>query len=535
MTEVVTKPQSQFNFPTKVPRKLTTPRWFGLLGSASVLILIIALVFFYLNNFGNEGFWTDETTTFWQSRLAFPLSDKGFPGIQEMFAAVRGGSADPGGFNVALLAWFTIFGTAVESLRSFAFVFFIIYLLFMWILMRWLALPALVAASAIGLMLLENITPYYAFELRPYIPELAASLGFLVITLFLLQRPSKSRLTIFLIGMVLLGFSQYSAAILSVTAGIVILTVYIWNRRGTKTHILLSAAISAIVWPVLQYTLLRGFPLSGDQAPPTHTVDLLMSNQDFNQLVQTLSTNLLTPTALPRTAFLIVVPILWIWSRYQSRTEIFAIPVRNSLVLMWLYVTLVTLFSALLSALGVMPWVLGTRWSINEIGLIAISLVGLLVIIFNLFEAQLDKRIIQISMAILCMIIVVGGSVRIATYQRTPASPYLVSLSEQLFSGSPGGLIVDNWILQDIRYLIEASGRYEALQGPWSAVKPRGTAGFEAATSADVSEFLADDTADRLLLRSEAPLATLSLPPGVETVRSEDVSEAPILLIKNSN
>jgi len=535
MTRVATDPRSQIAFPTKVGRKPSLPVWFSSLGIASVVMLLVALCYLYINNFGNEGFWTDETTTFWQSGLAFPLSDKGSNGIQEMFAAVRGGSADPGGFNVLLLAWISIFGTAVESLRSFAFFFFVMYLFFLWTLMRWLALPTIVSAAALGLMLLENITPYYAFELRPYIPELAASVGFLVVTLFLLQQPSKFRLTIFLAGIVFLGSSQYSAAVLSITTGIIFLAIFIWNRGGTKNSLLLVAASSAILWPVVQYTLLRGFPFRREQAPPTHTVDLLMSNRDFNQLMQNLNTNLLTPTAFPRTAFLILIPILWIWFRYSSRSNTFTIPVRNALILMWFYVALATLFSALLSLMGVMPWILGTRWSINEIGLIAISLIGILVVIFNQFESQLGKLTTQILVATMCIIVVTVGSVRIFNYERVPASRYLASLSEKMFSGTPGGLIIDNWILEDTRYLIEASGRYDELQGSWSTAEPRGTSGFEAATSIDVSDFLADTTADRILLRSEVPLETVIIPTGVEVLRSDAVDGAPVLLIKDSS
>jgi len=532
MPIAVKEPQSDSVFPTRIQANFPIPSWFNFLGAFTSTGLLVAIVIFYLGNFGNQGFWGDETATFWQSELAYPITETGFPGLQAMFDSIRGGSADPGGFNVLLLTWINLFGATVESLRTFAFSFLLLYLLFIVILTRWLALPELIASAVIAIMLLENITPYYAFELRPYMPELAASVGFLILTLFLLERCSGLSLLAFALGTVILSASQYSAAVLSLTVGVLIFTVYFRSIKHSRSLILLAATGIAVIWPVIQYVLLRGVPLTAEQQPPTHTIDLLIRNQDFSQIVDTLSVNFLTPTALPRTIFLLLVPLLWIFGK-QLVASRFTEPTRNAIGIMWLYVLIGTVFSALLSLIGVMPWTLGTRWSINEIGFIAVSLVGLTLITYQAFLEYINSKVTQIVVAFLCILVVITGSFRVATYSRPLSVDYLSSLSTELFSGSPSGLIVDNWIYDDVRYLIQYSGRYEGLQGSWTSMETRNSLGYEAATGEDVIAFLSDTSADRLLLRNLDPVGEIEIPRSVTVVELTSLANQPVLLVKN--
>jgi len=532
MSQAVKEPQTDPVFPTKIQLTHGLPSWFSTLGVISALTLLAAMGIFYLGNFSNEAFWTDETATFWQSELAFPLTENGVRGIQAMFDSIRGGSADPGGFNVLLLAWISFFGTSVESLRTFAFLFFVLYVAFVVMLIRRFALPALIGSAVIAALLLENITPYYAFELRPYMPELAASVGFLVLTLYLLERCSGWSLAVFSAGVVILGASQYSAAVLSLTVGILILNVYRRLVKDSRSRLLLIAATVSIVWPVIQYSLLRGIPWMAGQQPPTHTIELLIRNQSLSQILDTLSVNFFSPTTLPRTAFILAVPLLWLFGKHAlSRRS--TQPARNAVITMWLYVLLGTTFSAALSIIGVMPWTLGTRWSINEIGFIAVSLVGLSLIAFEISMERMNFQIAQLSIAVLCILVVLLGSIRISTYSRPTPTDYLTSLAPDLFSGTPAGLIVDNWIYDDVRYLIEYSGRYPGLQDAWSAVKPRNSFGYGAATNEDITAFFLDKSADRLLLRNSEPIESVMLPDSIALIEPDSTNNGPVLLVKD--
>jgi hypothetical protein len=75
--------------------------------------------------------------------------------------------------------------------------------------------------------------------------------------------------------------------------------------------------------------------------------------------------------------------------------------------------------------------------------------------------------------------------------------------------------------------------RRDSLQEGWSEFSPRKTAGCEAGTKIEVLEFLKGASKDRFLIKSEAPLAAVTVPAGTRVFNLNKAPGTPVLLAKN--
>lgn len=495
------------------------PRLERFTGIANAGILGLAVLVFLWRNLPNDAVWGDESDGIFRS-LGYPAGDE-TRGLSDVLEGTRS-TNDAGGFDVLLHWWMQGFGTSIVSLRLLPAVFFLAYLLGLLAVGRRMRAPWWLATAVVGVMLVENITPYYAVEIRPYAPELAATTVLLALALWLGARPTWPRAATYVVAVVVFLSHHYSG-IAPAAAALAVLLVLGWRQRGKARWLALLPGLVGLVWLPVLYLALRGSPLGVERQRVWYLDLAMLRYADTEQWLAILRLNLLTPTTLPRTLFLIVVPMLWWMARRRGRGSLDA-PVG----LAWLFVLVGTGISALMSLAGFLPWYLGTRWSINDVGFIAISLMGLAVVLLA-FVRRSPRWLI--SVAVLCSIAatLVGG-LRLASYERQGVQGYLHVIGPQMLAGGPQSLTIDAWIYRDVQYLIDRSGAYEELVPGWRQVRDSVLLNPAPSEAADVEEFLASPRT-RMLLRNVDPLAEVSVPANVQVVKVAG-DRGPVLLVK---
>ena len=250
-----------------------------------------------------------------------------------------------------------------------------------------------------------------------------------------------------------------------------------------------------------------------------------------------LQQNLLSLTALPRTVFLILLPALWAiqawpppWRR-PSATQ-------QTVNQMWLLVMVATLATAGIGFLGIMPWIVGTRWSIAEIGLIGLSLLGLGAIAVNL--GFLRVKVLYVFAAIASTLVSLFAGYRLYAYERFPGHNWGAILP-LILAGAPGKTVIDTEVYTDLRYWLELSGDYDSYRMDWINHQPQTTSVFEAANASSIRDFL-DSSNDRLLLGNAILLDAdgIQIPEGIRVIpvpnwdgASNATYPEPVLLVRD--
>lgn len=494
-------------------------------------MLIAGVCVYGLHNLSNTNFWSDEASSFYTAlgwpppgEVAGPLSDAWYWTLTT--------HVEPGLFNLMARFWALAFGTEIHVLRLMPFALFVAYLAGIMTAGRLLRLPWFLAIAVAAVMLLENITPYYGVELRPSIAGLATSVALPVIGIWFSLDPSGKRFALFMVGVAFFGSMQFNSLPILVAVGAMLVVAAVRSDASSSRARVLAAAFIAAAWQPVVYLVTRGNPMQATGESSLNAIpDTLIPNMSTNRVLEVVATNFLSPTALPRTAFLALIPVLWIvgtiekpWNR-GSRFD-------WSVNAMWIFVMTATLCAAAIGIRGVMPWILGTRWSIAEIGLIAVSLVGLVGLLAHLIDWRRSAlRWVVIAGAVLVTAV---GSYRVGTYER-PAGVDWRPAVEIILSGQPGGTIVDLWTYPEIRYWMELSGDYKSFTKRWLEHEVQPSAGVASADAQIVREFLASD-ADRLLLRNQQVLDGITVPDDIEIIPLDgnDVGQAqgPVLLVK---
>ena len=482
-------------------------RWGPVAASISFVLLIAGVMALAANNLGNRYFWTDESSSLFTSL--------GWPGVGER-AGTLGAAWDwilnpnlePGLYNILERYWVLGVGAEITTLRFYAFLFFLLYLISLVALGRLAELPWLLVAGVVALMLLENVTPYYTVELRPTSAGLAASVMLPLLGLLLLKRPQARFFAVFVVGFLFIGSMQYSSYPIEAALGVVLVMFGWWRHRGGQRLILVGAGFLAILWLPVLYLLTRGSPFESVRSPGFDNISSSMiPNMTPVEVLMLMQQNLLSPTALPRTVFLVLLPALW-WARRWPRHVVDVRWQVRSVNFLWAFVLLATVASAGVGFLGLMPWVVGTRWSIADVGLIAVSLVGIAGALVQL--GLLQRKSIAVAATVLVVAISAVSSYRLATYERFPGynwNPALVAL----LAGKPGASVVDTEIYTDLRYWVELSGDYDQFRSDWINHRIRTTSDFAKADVSNIEKFLSS-TDDRLLLGDASLLEDLSIP-----------------------
>ncbi len=500
----------------------------------ATLILIVGIGIYAVRNLGNRYFWTDEATSL-LTTLGWPPVGKFAEDLSSPRDVILG-HIEPGMFNLIERFWALWVGTEIVALRAFPFLLFISYIVALLILSRVVGAPWFLGCAVVSLMLLENITPYYAIELRPSIAGLAATVVLPLVAIWLAISKSKLiGLVVFIPSFVIFGSMQYNTfPIIIGTAGILFIASF--SKSVSSRRVLLRVtALVILLWLPFIYVVNVGNPFDltgGDYF--TNIPDVYLPNMPLDQAFRTIFTNLFSLTALPRTSFIILVPILW----FAKKSPL---PTRESskvdwgINAVWIAVFLGTVMSALAGVLGFLPWVLGTRWSISEVGLIALSLVGLAGLIAR--SKLFKKRPVYLIVLTLSILLCLAGAFRMANYERFSGFNWNPTL-QTLLSGEPGAAYVDNWSHVELRYWVEYSGQYDQFRDAWVKAGVQSVGGMDKASARDIEIFFASD-ADRLLLRNESLLEGIEVPSDiriepVESWSSDDAVsiDRPVLLVR---
>jgi len=511
-------------------------RWGRTSAGISFVVLLVGVVALAVNNLGNRYFWTDESSSLYTSL--------GWPGVGERVGSLAGAwdwiietHVEPGLYNLLERFWALGLGTQITTLRLYPFLFFLIYLGALIALGRLVLVPWFLIAGVVGLMMLENITPYYAVELRPSSAGLAASVTIPLLGLLIMKRPHWWMLIAFLGAFIFIGSMQFNSFPLEAAVGAVLIFFSLARYRGTERAILTGAGLFALVWLPVVYVVTRGNPLAMNEGESLEAISgLLIPNMGSAEVLNLLQQNLLSPTALPRTVFLLVVPALWLARRWpglwsESTPRVLCVN------FLWAFVLVASIATAVIGFLGVMPWIVGTRWSIAEVGLIAVSLLGIASVVVDR-DLLRCTPIAAVAIAASVLVSIVAGY-RLLTYERFPGYDWNSALTIML-DGEPGKTVVDTELYPDLRYWIELSGDYNVFQPGWAAHQVQTTSDFYAADVSSVQEFLDSDN-DRLLI-GDASLIEQSgvlIPAGVEVIEvpawaeyGGDAPGVPVLLVR---
>lgn len=507
------------------------------LNVVSLGILAIGVAGLGFHNLGNRYFWTDESSTFYAA-LGWPAPGAAPASISAAWDSTMNGFLDPGIFHMLVRFWAINFGAETVSLRLLPFVFFLAYVGAILGLARLLGAPLFVGAGIAGLMLLENITPYYSVELRPYSAGLAAAVVLPLVALWLIKSPSIPRLLTFMVGVVLFGSMQYNSMPITWALALVLVLAWWGNRIDLHGSYLLLASAFVFLWQPILYVISRGSPLQSTGGSSLDYIpDLVLTAMPTDRLLEVITSNLLSPTALPRTLFVILIPVLW-WRKWLPRKLTNVDWGVRCINYLWLIVLVATLSTVVLAILGLIPWILGTRWSIAEVGLIALSTTGLAALVVR-SELWKNPRIFALA-GVVAVLATSIGATRLWLYERPNDVDVMSTFAPAILSGKPGGTVIDVWSYPTIRYWMEFSGNHHDLLEEWVAHNVSPTMRFDEADSADIKLFLESDS-DRLLLRSEAALkeSGVELPAGIEVIsyqpqldNGEITIDLPVLLVK---
>jgi len=500
---------------------------------AIVLLAVISL--FTLRSLSHLGIWTDEAATI-LTAFGWPGLGEPVGGISDALGATTKGNADVGGYTLGMWAWVTLLGESLASLRGYAIAWFIAYLLALIVLFRRVTRSWLLVIVGIALMLLENQTLYYAAEIRPYGAGLASSVGIVVVALWFRDNPSGWRATALVVTTLLLGSHIYvSIAILLGTAGFLAATSLDPDLHKAGRYWILGTVGLLISYLPLIYVATRN--ALEESGPPAHVMGLLLSTQGADGVFEILRTNFGSFTALPRTLFLVLVPLL-IARRWIPRSLKWSTDSRTLLIYLWVFVAVGTATSAALSVVGAIPWVLGTRWSITDVGLIAVSLAGLLGIVARLAS---QRKSVRVVIAWVALAVTLVSAWRITNYERPRGDDYISRLLPAIAQFEPNSVVIDKWILSDMRYLIEFSGRYTNLRESWLALRPRESGGSSSIGQREIEAFL-DSEDSALVLDSRRALdeSGITLPRSIQVKDYWDDDSAthvymdyPILLLRD--
>ena len=500
----------------------------------ALLILITGVGLFAIRNLGNRYFWSDESTSLF-TVLGWPPVEK-FDNLSTVFG-VREGHVEPGMFNLLERYWALWVGVDIVSLRTLPFLIFIVYIAALLLLARKVGAPWFLGCAVVGFMLLENITPYYAVELRPSVAGLAATVVLPLAAIWLTFSRSIYRASlVYVVIFIFFGSMQYNSFPIIIAVAALLLVASLKEPDRKKKVLLFGLSLFSILWLPFMYVLQMGNPfdlVGGDYF--SNIPNVYIPNMPLDQALRTILNNFFSLTALPRTLFILLLPLTWAFKKFPFPTRESS-KIEWGVNAVWITVFFGTAVSFVAGVLGVLPWVLGTRWSISEVGLIALSLVGLAGLLSQ--SKFFHLRSVFIGTLILSLLVGLSGAYRVANYERTPGFNWN-STFQELLSGAPGGAYVDNWNYWELRYWINYSGQYDEFRDKWidSEIQTVGATGK--ADVQDIERFFASD-ADRLLLRSGTLLEGVQVPSDIRIMPVAPwgepravVSEDPVLLVRD--
>lgn len=512
-------------------------RIFSVSGVVATIFIGVGILGLAIHNLGNRYFWTDESSSFFTA-LGWP-GPGGEPGGLAEINATLVTFLDPGVFHLLIRLWTELFGYSIVALRILPFIFFFVYIFGLFFWGRKLKVPLVLSAGIVGLMMLENITPYYSVELRAYSATQAAAVVLPLIALWLINQRTFHVLLIATVSSIFLASMQYATISANVATGLVLVLAAFQLRNQARSWMLwILGAIVVFVLPAI-YFFTRGNPFADQKSELGHVDNLVIRFQTGSEILSTLQTNFLSLTAAPRTIFLLLIPFLLITHRL-ARPDFGRLKPLDLIVVIWIFVLTTVFVEAVLSIAGFLPWLVGTRWSITDISTIGLSLFALATLILSWIS--INTRSVAVAALVLGLVASAIGGARLWNYERQGNFDALSPLMPAFLNGEPGKALIDYWIYPDTRYWLEYSGLFPSFRETWISQRIEQTSGFVPAGAEGIEFFLNSDY-DRLLLQNQQALldSGIDLPSNITITTTitggtpeSELPFRPILLSKNS-
>jgi len=440
-------------------------------------LLVSAVVGLAIHNLGYTGMWWDEASQFWNSQglsnYSPPFAKRS--GVIDVLRRNASENLDPGGFSVLLHAW-TAFGQRIEWLRFLPLVFLIIAAFGVGLLGWRLTRSALFAFMACAVPLLYPAVLYFGLEIRAYSMEMAGlALGVLALV-GLHERPSTARAGLLGLTCAVFLTSRYSFILVALA----LVGAFVQGCARRVPRPLRTRCLAAFFLPVLVTAAgaggvmlwrqlspgMRSGPL-GISSPAYTRGSVLQANADVLGL---LGRNLLSPEALPITACVLVTAL--VRRRAYPRTS--GVPQdweleRSRRLYTLLYTVILGLqaISAFVSALGMYPWDITTRWSAYLVMLSAVAVVALAAEARTLVLARLARREdagvlerrIRLLGGALVLLVVIAAFARSVLHRQSVEAPHRTNVALQLDrlpqALPQGSVFVAFYEVPMVRYLYE--------------------------------------------------------------------------------
>ena len=441
----------------KLEGKSTLPyisKFFNIVAISLIILLLCILA----RNLNSPNFWFDESGQFWLAlgQNHFSAANTVAQSIKEAWNNSKSFNLDPGGFTLLLRGLIYSFeNTSPLILRSLPF-FFTIALCFG--LLYWGALlkvSLIYTSLAIFLLFLNSNFLYYSLELRAYSMELCGVVLLFLATERICKENNTSNKIIWLACLALFGSSRYSFVIYETAAFVSIITVQYLLKKSIDKQIVLILGFGLLIFNSFLYFGMLQYQ-SVSASPPPYVQDLLIYGKDLNQIFVILKNNFLDPFAVPKTLF------LFLYLTYLLRKGSFQ-SINPKITLLFFYILFATLIAVFLSIIGKLPWSVNSKWSLTELSLSALAIIGCFamakdfLVVFRGRFLFLSYAILPAAILFLQIYLILG----ILKYDRTDKEyePIYSSL-EFIYKRSSAGetIVLDRMMWPSYRYIIEKSG-----------------------------------------------------------------------------
>ena len=424
------------------------------------IFLVILLLCILARNLNSPNFWFDESGQFWLAlgQNHYSAANTATQSIKEVWTNSKSFNLDPGGFTLLLRGLIYSFeNTSPLILRSLPFFFSIVLcfgLLYWGVLLK---VSLIYTSLVIFLLFLNSNFLYYSLELRAYSMELCGAVLLFLATERISKKNNTSNQILWLACLVLFGSSRYSYVIYETAAFASIITVSYLLKKSIDKQIVLILGFSLLIFNLFLYFGMLQYQ-SVSASPPPYVQDLLIYGKDLNQILVIFKNNFLDPFAIPKTIF------LFLYLAYLFRKGSFE-SINPKITLLFFYILFATLIAIFLSIIGKLPWSVNSKWSLSELSLSALALIGCFAILKDLaFIIFIRSRFLFLSHAILpaaILFLQIYLILGILKYDRTDKEyePIYSSL-EFIYKRSSAGemIVLDRWMWPSYRYIIEKSG-----------------------------------------------------------------------------
>lgn len=417
------------------------------------------MVYILARNLNSPNFWFDESGQFWLAlgQNHFSPANTAEQSIKDVWINSKSFNLDPGGFTLLLRGLiYTLQNTTPPILRFLPLLFSIVLCIGLLFWGKIAKISIFYSTIAIFYLFLNENFLYYSLELRAYSMELCGVVFIFLATGLLNEKITRSSYLIWLTCLTFFGLSRYSFVIYEGAAFCAILTLQYFLKKSIDKSIFLTLGLTLLVFNITVYVLMLQYQ-TASASPPPYVLDLLLFGKDLNHILATLKINFFSVFAIPKTLFIFLYFICNLSNKKFKNLNPW-------LGLLFFYILYSTLIAMLLSFIGKLPWSMGSKWSLSELALNALAIIGILSIAKELAISALNRYVLTWISAILSAAILMIQTnllFDIQKYDRANKEyePIFKSLEFIYNNSSPGGTIaLDKYLWPSYRYVVERSG-----------------------------------------------------------------------------